>query len=106
MATPDTADRRQHLRIALPFPATVEGVNDGGRPFECATVTDDLSAGGVYLRVAERVREASEITVTARLSVATKRGMVVRLKGKVLRVEPKPGGAYGVAVRVEDRRIL
>ena len=106
MTTSRLPERRQHLRVALPFPSTVEGVNDEGEPFEAATVTDDLSAGGAYLRVDEPVREGSDVTVTARLSVVTTRGVVVRLRGKVLRVEPKPGGAYGVAVRVEDRRIL
>ena len=106
MTSTHSAERRRHLRIALPFPAAVVGVNDEGRPFECRTVTDDLSAGGVYLRVAERVREGAEVSVTARLSVSTDRGMVVRLRGRVLRAEGKPGGAYGLAVQVEESNIL
>jgi c-di-GMP-binding flagellar brake protein YcgR len=106
MASTHPAERRRHLRIALPFPATVEGTNEEGEPFECGTVTDDLSAGGVYLRVAERVREGAEVSVTARLSVSAARGMVVRLRGRVLRAEEKPGGACVLAVRVEESSIL
>ena len=55
---------------------------------------------------AERVREGAEVSVTARLSVSTDRGMVVRLRGRVLRAEGKPGGAYGLAVQVEESNIL
>ena len=106
MTTLDFAERRRHVRVALPFPATVEGTNDEGHSFESNTVTDDMSAGGVYLRMAQRVPEGSKMTVTAKLSVVPGRGMMVRLQGKVLRVEEKPGRAYGVAIELDERKVL
>ena len=99
-------ERRRHPRVHLPFPASVEGVDDGGEPFRVETALDDLSAGGVYLRLHKRVRPGAVLTVTARFSRVPGRGIVVRMTGKALRVEPKPGGAFGVAVLAEERRIL
>ncbi|MBC7932770.1 MAG: PilZ domain-containing protein [Rubrivivax sp.] len=106
MAESFFAERRRHLRICLPFPATVEGLNEEGAPFQFDTLLDDLSAGGLYLRVVEHVKKDNELSVTARLSTVTNRGVVVRLTGKVLRVEPKPGGAFGVAMRIEERLFI
>jgi hypothetical protein len=63
-------ERRRHPRVCLPFPASVEGVDEDGEPFRAETVLDDLSAGGVYLRLVERVRPGSVLTVTARFSTA------------------------------------
>ena len=94
------------MRVHLPFPASVEGVNDGGEPFRVDTVLDDISVGGVYLRLTERVSPEAVLMIKARFSVVTNRGLVVGMMGKVLRVEPKPGGVLGVAVAVEQKRIL
>jgi hypothetical protein len=99
-------ERRRDRRFRLPFPASVEGLNDAGEPFRAETVLEDMSAGGVYLRLTDRVAEGAGLTVTARFSVVTMKGLVVRLEGKVVRVEPKPGGEFGVAVAVERRQIL
>ena len=46
------------------------------------------------------------MAVTARFSSVPGRGIAVRMTGKALRVEPRPGGAFRVAVLAEDRRIL
>jgi hypothetical protein len=100
------SERRRHVRIYSPFPAVVDGLNEEGKTFRVSTVLDDISAGGLYMRLMERVREGAEVSVTVRLSAVTDRGMVVRLKGDVLRAERKPGGALGVAMRIEDRKIL
>lgn len=81
-------------------------MSDAGEPFHVQTVLDDMSAGGIYLRMIDRVAEGAELSVTARFSVVTNKGLVVRLEGKVVRVEPRPGGAFGVAVAVERRQIL
>ena len=106
MSSSHDPERRRHPRVCLPFPASVEGVDEGGKPFRAETALDDLSAGGVYLRLAERVLPDAVLTVTARFSMVPSRGIVVRLTGRVLRVEPKPGGAFGVAVLAEGRQIL
>jgi hypothetical protein len=106
MAEFKSGERRQHPRVCLPFPATVEGVNEEGVAFHADTILDDLSVGGLYLRVVERVRENSELSIETRLSTVADRGIVLSLKGRVLRVDPKPGGAYGVAMLIEERHYL
>ena len=104
--TTSLAERRRNLRIRLPFPATVAGQTAGGRAFQVDTVLDDLSVGGVYLRLVESVPLGAGVSITTRFSPVTDGGLVVRLQGKVVRVEPKPGGAFGVAVAVEAKQIL
>ena len=106
MAASQVPERRRHPRVCLPFPAAVEGVDVSGRPFRAETVLDDLSVGGVYVRLAERVGRDAVLMITARFSRVAGRGIIVRLTGKVMRVEPRPGGLFGVAVAVEDRQLL
>jgi hypothetical protein len=106
LSTAHFPERRRHPRVHLPFPASVEGVSDAGESFRVQTILDDMSVDGIYLRLTDRVAEGAEVCVTARFSVVADKGLVVRLVGKVVRVEPKPGGAFGVAMEVEKRRIL
>jgi c-di-GMP-binding flagellar brake protein YcgR len=99
-------ERRRHPRVSLPFPVTVQGTDEAGEPFQFSTILDDLSAGGLRLRLMRRMRTDSELLVTARLSINPEQGAVVALQGKVLRVEPESGGVYGVAVRIEQHTFL
>jgi len=105
----DTAKRRREERIQTPFPATVRGVDINREAFEVSTVVDNFSAGGLYLRLAQHVEEGAKMIVTARLSTSQVdecTGPVVLLQSKILRVEPKPGCIYGIALRIMHRRFL
>lgn len=106
MTKPTWSERRRHLRVSLPFPATVEGLNAQGINFKTSTSLHDLSAGGLYLHLKERVKENFELTITARLSTNPNRGSVLLFKGKVVRVEPKSSGLFGVAMKFKSRRFL
>ena len=68
--------------------------------FKEETVLQNLSAGGLYLRLKRMVREGAEVPLAVRLSTAERDGPVLRLgaRGTVLRVEPQWDGSYGVAV--------
>src|SRR5262245_19072773 len=48
-------ERRKHLRLCSPFPVLVRGVKAGGQPFTFATVLDNFGAGGLYVRLAQRL---------------------------------------------------
>ena len=77
--------------------------------FEVSTVVDNFSAGGLYLRLVQHVKEGAKMNITARLStssVVENPGPIVLLHSKVLRVEPKPGGIYGLALTIMRRRFL
>jgi hypothetical protein len=106
VSTTDITERRRSMRFGLPFPAEVGGVTEAGEPFRVNTVLDNMSVGGVYLRLSETARLGSQLLVTARFSVVANRGVVVRFKGKVLRVDPKPDGSFGVAMAAEEKEIL
>lgn len=104
MAASHRDERRRHPRIYVPFTADVQGFGEGGEPFRCLTVLDDLSAGGFRLRIMQRPEENSELTVESRLSLEGNRGALLVIKGRVLRIEPKGGGVYGVALKIKNHK--
>jgi hypothetical protein len=102
-------ERRQKPRIYVPFPAIVQARSENGKPFHISTVIDNFSAGGLYLRIAEQVKEREQFSVVTQLSVGVDRKVKsarVMLIGEVTRVEHLPGGVYGVAVEIKKHKFL
>ena len=104
-----TVERRKKPRIYTPFHARVNGVNSSGQAFETSTVLDNMSSGGLYLRVEHNVRQGTQIVVTIRLS--TKRMDLVpvanvAVKGIVLRNEEQVNGTYGLGISIHSRRFV
>jgi hypothetical protein len=104
-----TVERRKKPRIYTPFHAKVNGVNSSGEAFETSTVLDNMSSGGLYLRVEHNVRQGTQIVVTIRLS--TKRMDLVpvanvAVKGIVLRNEAQVNGTYGLGISIHSRRFV
>jgi hypothetical protein len=103
------SERRGKPRICEPFPATVHGVNAQGESFELSAVLDNLSAGGLYLRLAHCITEGTNLFITIRLSFAATDDVSaprVATHGVVLRAEPMLSGACGVALRFSDHQFL
>lgn len=101
-------ERRRKVRIFLPFPAVVEGVNTSGEHFKSDTVLDNLSKDGLYLRIFPCVAQGSEINVVFSLGTSAVEASSPRvsIKGIVLRVEERPGGACGVAIQFKSPRFI
>ena len=102
-------ERRRHPRIETPFPAIVRGVEPGARRFEERTVLDNFSSSGLHLRLARPVRQGGRLFVLIRLSGAgdgNGPAGLVALHGVVLRVEARPGGVFGIAVRFTNHRFI
>jgi hypothetical protein len=102
-------ERRKKPRIYTPFHARVCGVNSSGEAFETATVLDNMSSGGLYLRVEQDVTQGTPVVVTIRLS--TKRIDLVpvanvAVKGVVLRNEEQTNGTYGLGISINSRRFV
>lgn len=95
-------ERRRKPRIAVPFPAKVQGADDVGRTFEVETFLDDLSSNSLYLRVAPAVAPGASLRISFQpftTNGSTKNlAQWVKVEGTVVRVDEKPGGVYGVAV--------
>jgi c-di-GMP-binding flagellar brake protein YcgR len=102
-------ERRKKPRIYTPFHARVSGVNSSGEAFEASTVLDNMSSGGLYLRVEHDVTQGTQVVVTIRLS--TKHIDLVpvanvAVKGVVLRNEEQMNGTYGLGISIHSRRFV
>ena len=98
---PDTRERRDKLRISVPFHAKVKGLDLTGNEFIVETVLDNISADGLYMRIVPSVEIGANLSIDVGLhttSHVTEDSPRFSLDGVVLRTEEKPGGAYGVAV--------
>jgi hypothetical protein len=80
-----------------------------GRTWKADTVLDNISTGGLYLRLNRRVRVGAHVHVAVRLSAAgaeTYPALRLAAEGAVLRTEPQPDNTWGVAVEFSRRRVL
>ena len=102
-------DRRRKPRIQEPFPAKVRGIDWRGDPFEVEALLDNLSAGGLYLRVNRRMEAGVRLFIFFRLATRLTpeaKGLRVAARSRVLRSEPQHDGACGVAVAFERHHHL
>jgi len=103
------ADRRRKPRIDEPFVARVRGVDARGNSFEAEAVLDNLSAGGLHMRLKRHVEEGLQLFIFLQLATRLmpgSKGLRVAAHGRVLRSEPQPDGACGVAVAFERYHYL
>ena len=91
-----------------PFPVTVRGVDAMGVPLDVDTVLDNMSVGGLYVRIPRRVEPGAQVTVGIRVSEPWEERPAARVatRGVVLRVESKPDGEHGLAVGFTRYRIF
>lgn len=104
----NTGERRSKSRIYDPFPATVRGVDVSGTPFQGKTVIDNISTGGLYLRLMQRLERRTTLYIVVQLSntqIDGEPGLRLHLSGEVLRVEPRVGGACGFAISIKHNRL-
>ena len=102
-------ERRRKPRICQPFPATVQGKAARGERFETNTQLNNLSAGGLYMRLAQCVEPGAKLGAVIQFSTTRTNGVGaprVAIEGVVLRVELNPNGAYGVALEFTHYRFL
>ena len=99
------SERRRKPRIATPFPTIVRGVNAAGEAFEVESVLDNLSSGGLYVTLGQRVTKKTKLEFLIRMSAAANAGAAtVHARGVVLRVEARPAGLFGLAVKLTHHR--
>lgn len=102
-------EERQHPRLYEPFPTQVRSVDANGEAFDINTVLDDFSAGGLYLRLPQRLEPGAKVFAVVRLATREGPGVPqprVAVSGRVRRVEPKPDGGCGIAVQFTRHRFL
>lgn len=102
-------ERRRKPRIYRPFHAKVRGVNAGGEAFEVSTVLDNMSSGGLYLRVEQNVRQGAQIFVVIRLSTRAVDVVPVAnvaVEGLVVRNDAQPNGTFGLGISISNRHFV
>ncbi|PYS44780.1 MAG: hypothetical protein DMG13_33350 [Acidobacteria bacterium] len=102
-------ERRFSTRVKVPYHARLSGVDTTGRVFKEETVLDDLSVGGVHMRLQRSMPIGANVTVSVRLSMAPETetpSLRLAARGTVRRLEPESDGRFGVAVEFTRRRIL
>ena len=100
-----TAERRRHPRVAGPFRATVRGVGTDGREFAEEAELKNVSGGGLYIRLTERVERGTVLDVEITLSGAVGAGNFTA-SCHVLRTERLIDGRHGVAAAFRDTQFL
>lgn len=103
-------ERRSKPRIYKPFLATVHGLDVRGKAFEINTRLNDLSACGLYMKLARCVEPGAKLSAFLQFSTTPSNGGVVAprvaVEGVVLRVELNQSGPYGVALEFTHYRFL
>ncbi len=102
-------ERRRHARLYEPFPVLVRSEDASRQAFESNTVLDNLSAGGLYVRLKWRVEPDARLFAVVRITPAldpTGGGPCVAVHGRVVRVESQPYGQWGVGVQFTHHRFL
>jgi hypothetical protein len=102
-------ERHGAVRVAIPFPATVRGMDQTGDRFTLDTILDNLSSTGLYLRIAQPVERGARLFVVVRLAIASAHQIpaaCVAVQGAVLRAELRSDGTCGVAVAFTRHRFL
>lgn len=111
LSSPPYLERRSKPRVSVPFQATVQGTDVEGVHFELTTILDNLSAGGLYLRLSREVRAGSKLLINVHLYgqgevIPPERGLGLEVYGPVARIDYVPGGFYGVAVTFSNSVLL
>ncbi len=109
MAAYAWSERRCKPRLYERFRATVHGVDAAGEPFMSEAELDNISSGGLYLRLPHHIEAGSELLIVSKLSRPDdghNSGPLVAVSGTVTRAEQGADGLCGVAVRFSSKRFL
>ena len=104
-----TAERRAHPRLAAPVTALVRFRAVICGPVEEAAALEDIGRGGLRVRLCLRPEPGTKVFALLRFQTAgliEGGGPLVAVSGRVLRVEPAPGGGFTTAVAIKRCRCL
>jgi PilZ domain len=102
-------ERRVKPRIYESFPLKVRGIDEKGQPFQTDSVLDNLSAGGLYVRLSQRVIRGARLFMVVQFSALSSARLTsarVAAKGVVTRAELLADGKYGLGIEFKQHRFL
>ena len=95
----NTGERRAKPRIQQAFPTRVSGLDSEGRQFDLDVRLENISSGGLYLRIPRMLKRGDELSLVVRFSNGHQ-GATAALRASVLRVEPGLDGLNGIAMAI------
>lgn len=101
-------ERRGKERVKERFPINIRGKEKNGDDFELQTVTENISATGLYIHMEKRVKRGASLFMIVNLSGLPGKvlGPRVALRGTVRRIEQLSPSCYGVGVSFSSHRFL
>ena len=94
-------ERRQSQRIDESLLVQISGVDEDGQTFQSVTVLDNISAGGLFMRLARCLTLGMKLSVVVRFNAnpcSDAPAVTLTATGEVLRAAMLPDGTCGVAV--------
>jgi PilZ domain-containing protein len=88
--------RRRDIRYPLHLPVSLKLADK-----EIRTQSENVSLGGILLSSAFMIPEGSAVGVEVGVAHPSQLGALLTAKGKVVRVQTRPGGDFAVAVQLE-----
>jgi hypothetical protein len=107
--TSNQQERRLKPRVRCSYPASLRGHDSDGLAYESKAVLLNMSASGMYLRLKHAGYPGEMVVVQVRLSTSPlhkEDAPQIYATGQVTRIEPRPDGTYGLAVRLLNYRFL
>jgi hypothetical protein len=95
MNSPQPMERRD-IRYPLHFPVSLTVANK-----ELHARSENISLGGILLSSAFLIPQGSTVDVAVGVPTRARPGVLLSARGKVLRVQPKASGGFGVAIKLE-----
>jgi hypothetical protein len=93
---------RKSKRAYGAFPVRMRGFDESGCAFKATSLADNISAGGMYLQLGRRMADGSRLFAVVRLQT----GANMAARGAVTRIERRPHGLIGVAVRFTHAKLM
>jgi PilZ domain len=100
---------REKPRIKVSFPARLRTVGTTSEVLEMDGQVENVSGGGLYLRLPHSLGQNTKVNVVFRfshVSDATTPAARVAVRGVVLRADPLPDGSCGVALAFRRYRFF
>jgi hypothetical protein len=95
-------EQRKSVRVHGAFPVRMRGLDAVGSAFKANSLVDNISGGGLYMQLARPVAPGSKMFVAVQLTSGT----TIAARGVVARVEKRPHGLSGVALRFARTRLI
>lgn len=109
MNTAPANDQLTTLPIALPYLTRIRGKDIEGRKFKEYVVLDHISTSGLQVRLQQKLRLASSLSIIVRLSLQPEwqvSAQYLAVRGKVVNVAPQSDGTSSISVSFTRCRFI